>query len=596
MTYPAVLLETPQESAPIQRFTTASGLPWRLRCDAALERTALAMTQQYGVAEPVARILAGRGVALEDAADYLAPSLRAHMPDPGILTDMEKAAARVADALHKDEQLAVFGDYDVDGATSSALLVRYMQTLGVSMLTHIPDRMKEGYGPSIPAFDGLIDAGARVILTVDCGTLAFAPIAHAKSRGVDVIVLDHHTAESRLPEAYAVVNPNRIDDRSGLGHLAAVGVTFLFLAALNRELRARGRSDLPDLLNLLDLVALGTVADVVALTGLNRVFVAQGLKMLAMRQNTGLNCLMDSARMDEPPGTYHLGFLLGPRINAGGRVGEAGLGLQLLTEEDPARAADMAARLSRYNEERQAIEMSVLDAARALAETQANFPVMLLAGEGWHPGVIGIVAGRIKEEWQRPVAVVALENGVGKASARSVPRADFGAAIHAAHALGLIEAGGGHAMAAGFTVRAEQCAALQQFLCDRLESAVSEYALGRSIKLDAWISCVGATIELISTIESAGPYGAGNPSPRMAIRNAQLVDCRTLKDKHLRVILADQGGKGRLAAIAFNAVGTPLGQALQTRRILHIAGELKRNRWQGQESAQMIISDVAWDA
>ena len=573
---------------------TASGLPWVLR--AADERLPLAIAQQHGIPELLASIIAGRGVGLDAVPQFLNPSLRDFLPDPFHLLDMDKATARLTHAITQGERIAVFGDYDVDGATSTALLHHYLGQLGVPIMPYIPDRMKEGYGPTIAAFDALIAQGAQLIVTVDCGTLAYEPIAHAQARGVDVVVLDHHLSSGALPQAYAVVNPNRVDETSPHTNLAAVGVTFLTLVGLNKTLREQGffagRAE-PNLLALLDLVALGTVCDVMPLTGLNRAFVAQGLKVLARRGNTGLAALADAARFEDAPGVYHLGFLLGPRINAGGRVGEAGLGVRLLTDPDPDEARALATRLDQYNAERQAIETSVLEAALAQAETQANSPVLLLAAEGWHAGVIGIVAGRLKEKYQRPVAVVALDGGQGKGSARSVPGADFGAAVHAAHAMGLIEGGGGHAMAAGFSLSAEQLPAFHAFLIQRLEGAVAAYNEARVRKLDGWISCPAATLELLDTLEQGGPYGLGHPSPRFALRNARIVRVDVLKEKHLRAILADETLGGRLPAMAFNAVGTPLGEWLQTAKTLHLAGELKRNRWQGQDSAQFIIEDAA---
>ncbi len=591
---------------------TASGLPWALRAEDT--RLALAMAQQHGISELLANILAGRGVGLDGVQAFLNPSLRDALPDPFHLRDMDKAVQRLMRAIDEKQTIAVFGDYDVDGATSTALLVQYFAALGIPLLTYIPDRMKEGYGPTIAAFDKLMGQGAKLLITVDCGTLAYEPIAHAQAHGVDVIVLDHHLGSGALPDAHAVVNPNRIDETSPHTNLAAVGVTFLTLVALNKALReygyfsSRARLDAreavgvgggnppskePNLLALLDLVALGTVCDVMPLTGLNRAFVAQGLKVLGQRNQLGLTSLSDVARMDEAPNVYHLGFLLGPRINAGGRVGEAGLGVELLTTRDAAQATAIATRLDRHNQERQAIESMVLEAAQQQAATQANMPVMLLAGEGWHAGVIGIVAGRIKEQFQRPVAVVALENGQGKGSARSVTGADFGAAIHSAQAMGLITAGGGHAMAAGFSLSAEQLPALHSFLIERLGPAVARYNESRLRKLDGWLSPASATLALLDDIERAGPYGTGHPGPRFAIRNARLVKVDVMKDKHLRLILTDETGAGRLTAVAFNAIGKPLGQWLQAHKTLHLAGELKRNRWQGQESVQLLVEDVA---
>lgn len=553
------------------------------------------MAQQHGISELLASILAGRGVALDDVPQFLNPSLRDYLPDPFHLLDMDKAAERLARAIQTGEHVAVFGDYDVDGATSTALLHHYFAALGRNITPYIPDRMKEGYGPTVAAFGKLIGQGATLLVTVDCGTVAEESIAYAQSRGVDVVVLDHHLSSGALPPAYAVVNPNRVDETSSYTNLAAVGVTFLTLIALNKTLREQNFfTDYkePNLLALIDLVALGTVCDVMTLTGLNRAFVAQGLKQLATRRSTGLTALADVSRFEDAPGVYHCGFLLGPRINAGGRVGESGLGVALLTTPDPDEARALAVRLDRYNEERQAIESSVLEAAMMQAEAQANLPVMLLAAEGWHAGVIGIVAGRIKEKFQRPVAVVALENGEGKGSARSVPGADFGAAIHAAAATGLIEKGGGHAMAAGFSLRADQLEALHPFLITRLEAAVAAYNEARVRKLDGWVSTRAASLELLDELARGGPYGLGHPGPRFAVKNAQLQRVDLLKNKHLRIILGDDTG-GRLTAMAFNAEGTQLGEWLKSYKKLHLAGELKRNLWQGTESVQFIVEDAA---
>lgn len=433
-------------------------------------RAQLAMAQQHEVSELLAGILVGRKVAVEDVPQHLNPTLRDYMPDPFALIDMDKAVARLMRAIDDHESIVVFGDYDVDGATSTTLLVNYFAQLGIAITPYIPDRMTEGYGPNLAAFNTLIDNGANLIITVDCGTLAHAPIAFAQSQGVDVIVLDHHLSSGDLPNAHAIVNPNRVDETSTLTNLAAVGVTFLTLVALNAKLKAREYfRDIapPNLLALLDLVALGTVCDVMTLTGLNRAFVAQGLKVMAQRRNVGLSVLADVARMDETPNVYHLGFLLGPRINAGGRVGKSGLGVELLTSHDAHEAARVAAILDTHNLERQAIEASVSEQAFKAAEIQANLPVIMVAGNGWHQGVIGIVAGRLKERYSRPAIVLSLDAGVGKASARSVAGADIGAAIHAAIAQGLITTGGGHAMAAGFTADETKLGDLHAFLAIR---------------------------------------------------------------------------------------------------------------------------------
>jgi single-stranded-DNA-specific exonuclease len=575
--------------------STASGLGWVPR--AADARLALAMAQQHGIPEALAEVLAGRGVALDAVPQFLMPTLREQLPDPLHLQGMAAASARLADAVQAGETIAVFGDYDVDGATSTALLWHYLAPLGVRFIPYIPDRMKEGYGPSTAAFDQLIAQGATLIVTVDCGTLAHAPIQHARAKGVDVIVLDHHLSDGDLPDAFAIVNPNRVDETSPYTNLAAVGVTFLALVALNRVLHDRGffraARPAPSLLALLDLVALGTVCDVMPLTGLNRAFVAQGLKQLATRQQRGLAALADVANLHELPSAYHLGFIYGPRINAGGRVGESNLGVRLLTSADDAEIAVLAARLHQHNAERQAIEVGVLEAALAQAATQANASAIVVAGEGWHPGVIGIVAGRLKEKFARPAAVIALEGGVGKGSARSVPGADMGAAVHAGVTTGLLTQGGGHAMAAGFSLDAAQLSAFHTFLCERLGLAVTAYAESRVRKLDGWISCQSAQAGLIEDLARAAPYGLGNPSPRFGIRAARIVHRKVMKEKHLRLVLCDEAGNARLNAVAFNVGDSQLGAWLATAPSLHLAGELTLNRWQGQESPQFIIEDAA---
>lgn len=577
-------------------------------------RMVQAIAQQHGVSELLAGILVGRGVKIDDVPHFLNPSLRDYLPDPFHLLDMDKAVARIIAALRERQLIAVFGDYDVDGATSSSLLIDYFARLGVYITPYIPDRMIEGYGPTVTAFAKLMDAGAKLIITVDCGTMAHEPIAYAQTRGVDVIVIDHHLSSGALPGAYAIVNPNRIDESSAHRNLAAVGVTFLLLVALNQKLKAvsslqspviskkddslktgdwRLETALPNLLSYLDIVALGTVCDVMPLTGLNRAFVSQGLKVMAQRKNLGLTILSDIARMDEQPNVYHLGFLLGPRINAGGRVGKSSLGVELLTATDADIARDTAAQLDLHNSERQAIEAGVLEQARAIATTQANMPVLLVAGVGWHPGVIGIVAARLKEEFQRPAVVVSLEGGLGKASARSVPGVDMGAAIHAAAAEGLIEKGGGHAMAAGFSLSQVQLPALHTFLIARMEAAVAAYNEARVMKFDGFVSVSGGTLDTLELMAQAGPYGIGNPAPRLVIKNAQILNYNIMKEKHLRLVLADESGTGRLNAVAFGIVGSTLGEWLMGQKRLHLLGELKRNSWQGRDSTQFIIADAA---
>jgi single-stranded-DNA-specific exonuclease len=575
---------------------TASGLAWQPRIQSAeQERAALAIAQQLGVPEMVARVVAGRGISIDEAPDFLNPTIKSTLPDPSHLLDMDKAVERLIKAIGRRETIAVFGDYDVDGATSTALLSRYFAALGVRILTYIPDRMKEGYGPNLAAFELLKAQESSIIITVDCGTVSYDPIAYAAQHGIDVIVIDHHVAQAELPAAHAIVNPNRIDQDSPCGHLAAVGVVFLLLVALNRALRAQGREALPDLLQWLDIVALGTVCDVVALTGLNRAYVAQGLKVMRQRRNPGISALLDVARLDEPASVYHAGFIIGPRINAGGRVGESALGEQILSLNNPEECSAIAVRLDQYNSERQAIEASVLEAAMAQAEVQTNQPCIIVAANGWHEGVIGIVAGRIKERFDRPAVVIRIHEGIGKASARSIPGADIGAAVIAARQQGLLLAGGGHAMAAGFSLDMAHYDALTNFLCDRLTSGVARYTERRAKLYDGMVSAGGLTLGLLDQLEEAGPFGMGNPGPKIMVPEARIIQCMRMKDKHYRVIFGDKNGNARVTGVTFNGVDTPLGNLLETsvNKRLHLLGCLRRNSWQGHISVQFMIEDVA---
>lgn len=563
-----------------------------------LERQTLALAQQKQLSPFLAKLLVGRGVGLEDAEAFLQPTLKNSLPDPSHLLDMDVAVNRIIKAIDAGEKIAVFGDYDVDGATSSALLVRYFRALDIELTTYIPDRMGEGYGPNTPAFMELADAGHTLIITVDCGTVAIEPIAKAKERSVDTIVLDHHVAEAELPAAVAIVNPNRLDQQSDCGHCAAVGVTFLMLVALNRALRARGdfvKKPEPDLLQWLDIVALGTVCDVMQLKTINRAFVNQGLKIMRDRRNPGIRSLFDVAHLDEAPSTYHLGFVLGPRINAGGRVGNADLGVRLLSSDDPLQTDALAKELDTHNRERQAIEKMVLDQAMAQAEARHNQPCICVSSEGWHEGVIGIVAGRVKEKFYRPAAVIALKDGLGKASARSIPGVDIGAAIIAARQEGLLLAGGGHAMAGGFTVEEAKLEKLEDFLQSRLEKSVAEYGAERMLKLDALLTPSSITPEFMKEIELAAPYGQGNPSPRIVLEQVRVLKRDILKDEHMRLLITDAKRKDapKFFAMAFRSVGTPLEQLLlQSAEHLMLAGQAKWNHWNGNSSIQFIIDDA----
>lgn len=586
-------------SNPFHERLSALGQQWKLRVDSAeAERLVLAMAQQKNISPFLAKVLVGRDVGLEEAEAYLHPTLKDSLSDPAHLRDCDKAVTRLMQAIEAGEKIAVFGDYDVDGATSSALLVRYFRELGVELTTYIPDRMGEGYGPNTPAFMELADSGHTLIITVDCGTVAYEPIEAAKERGVDVMVLDHHVAEAQLPDAVAVVNPNRMDQDSDCTHLAAVGVTFLVLVSLNRALRDAGffaEKKEPNLLQWLDIVALGTVCDVMQLTTINRAFVAQGLKIMRERRNPGIRALFDVAGLDETPNTYHLGFVLGPRINAGGRVGSADLGVRLLSSEDALEVRDFAKELDTHNRERQAIESMVLEQAMAQAEKQHNSPFIMVAGEDWHEGVIGIVAGRVKEQFYRPSAVLVIKDGVAKASARSIAGVDVGAAIISARQEGLLLAGGGHAMAGGFSVEVEKMEALRNFFHTRLEKAVTQHASERSMTLDAVLPVGAITAELMAEIEQGAPYGMGNPAPRIALEHIRVLKTDILKDQHIKLLITDAGRKDapRFFAMAFRAMGTPLEPLLmKPKPDLLLAGQPKWNHWNGNSSLQFIVDDA----
>jgi single-stranded-DNA-specific exonuclease len=576
---------------------------WRARLDARGNALALAIAQQHGLPELLARVLAGRGVAVEEVESFLDPTIRRLMPDPSVLTGMDAAASRIADAVERREQVAVFGDYDVDGATSAALMALALRRCGLEPLIHIPDRLFEGYGPNTEAVRSLADRGATLIVCVDCGTTSIEPLETARALGLDVVVIDHHQADEALPPAVAVVNPNRRDDLSRLGHLAAAGLTFMVVVALNRELRRRGfwtaERPEPDLRDDLHLAALGTVADVVPLRGLNRAFVAKGLLTLRRREHLGQTALMDVARLTGPPEPWHLGFLLGPRINAGGRIGRADLGVRLLLSQDPIEAAQIAAELDRLNRERQAIEQATLAQAEAEAlaalGSEEKGAVVVTAEEGWHPGVVGIVAARLKERFSRPAFAIALEpGGIGTGSGRSIPGADLGMVVRRAVAEGLLLKGGGHAMAAGVTLRKDALAAFRAYLEEQLSDAVAAARRDSALRVDGAITARGATLDLVSTLERAGPFGAGNPEPVLALPAHTVIFAEAAGQAHVRARLRASDG-AVINAIAFRAIGQPLGNALLQSRgaMLHAAGTLCIDRWNGSERVQLRLTDVA---
>ncbi len=577
---------------------SALGRRWDLR--RADDASVTTLVREAGVSDAVARVLAARGVDAMAAADFLHPTLKVLLPDPSQLTDMDQAAARILAAVKSGEKIAVFGDYDVDGATSSALLMRFFRSIGVTVTVYIPDRRIEGYGPNAPALLKLRQQGAKIVITVDCGIVAFEALSAAKESGLDVIVVDHHKAEPMMPAAAAVVNPNRLDDASLQGHLAAVGVAFLLAVAVNRALRADGWYAAqgvaePDLRLLLDLVALGTVCDVVPLKGLNRAFVVRGLQVMARGGNVGLTALSRVARIDTKPTAYHLGYLLGPRVNAGGRIGQADLGTRLLSTEDPDEAAALALRLDEYNAARKEIEAAVLREAIEQVESKASDdPVIFAVGKDWHPGVIGIIAGRLRERYDRPACVVALDGGMAKGSGRSIAGVDLGRAILGAREAGHLFTGGGHAMAAGFSVTEDKIDALVGFVQDEVRRQLQGEAFAPSMSLDGALAVSAVTADLVAELDCVSPFGAGNDEPRFAIVDANLVKVDIVGSGHVRCILSGRSG-GRLKAIAFNCVDSDLGQLLLTGagKRLHLAGTIRADTWQGRTEAQLIIEDGA---
>ncbi|MCK1273554.1 single-stranded-DNA-specific exonuclease [Bradyrhizobium sp. GM2.2] len=603
MTPPATALpvEAPQAFLGVARSLTDK--LWRDRLDARGAAKALAIVQRHQLPELLARVLAGRGVDSDAVADFLDPTIRKLLPDPFTVTEMEAAAKRIADAAANGEKVAIFGDYDVDGATSAALLTWHLRHCGLDPLIHIPDRIFEGYGPNTEAVRALAEKGATLLVTVDCGTTSIEPLAEAKRIGMSVVVIDHHQAGTELPEVDALVNPNRLDDLSGLGHLAAVGLVLVTLVAVNRELRQRGfwnaEMPEPDLLGMLHHVALGTVADVAPLIGLNRAFVAKGLIAMRRRDHVGHTALMDVARLNGPPEAWHLGFMLGPRINAGGRIGRADLGVRLLLEGDSVEAARIAAELDRLNSERRVIEQ----AAEAQAEAEAlasigledKIGVIVTASEGWHPGVVGLVASRLKEKFSRPAFAIALEpGGIGTGSGRSIAGVDIGKAVRQAVADGILLKGGGHAMAAGVTLRKEKLAEFRAYLENALGRDVAEARHVNELYIDGAVSARAVTTELAATLNRAGPFGSGNPEVVLALPAHQLVYADEVGQAHLR--LRFKSGDGAIVnGIAFRSIGQKLGNALVANRgqQLHVAGSLSVDRYQGAERVQFRVIDVA---
>jgi single-stranded-DNA-specific exonuclease len=577
-----------------------SGRVWRERpADAALTRD---HQMRHGLSEPLARALAARDVSAEDAEHYLQPTLKALFPDPSSFTDMDRAAEILVDALERQRPMVVFADYDVDGASSAAQLVRWFRALGHELPIYVPDRMTEGYGPSPAAFKRIRDAGAELVVTVDCGAAAYDAIAHAAEIGLEVVVIDHHLMREDPPKAAAVVNPNRPGCASGQGVLAAAGVTFVLLAALNREARKRGlfegRSE-PDLRQWLDLAALGAVCDVTRLVGFNRALTAQGLKVMSAWKNPGLKALLDVAASKGPATTFHAGFILGPRINAGGRIGRSDLGARLLSTDDPEEARALAEELDALNASRKDVEKQVIDEAIHVIERESNFdpdaPVIVVSGDGWHPGVIGIVAGRLRERYRKPVVVIGVDRAadIGKGSGRSQTGVNLGRAIQAAFDEGLLLAGGGHAMAAGLTMRPSVIPDLRAFLTERLAAEMIGAAALDAVEIDALVAPGGAGRPLYEEFQRLAPFGPGNPEPMFAIAGARIERPMALRGGHVRCTLVDEAG-GKLKAVAWRAGETDLGRRiLAADGSLHVAGKLKPDDWQGRESVELEVEDAA---
>lgn len=578
---------------------SAAGQAWVERLDLTGRNNALAISQKYGLADQLARVLSGRGVDENDAVDFLSPTLKTLMPDPRTFVDMEKAAARIVQAIEKREQVAIFGDYDVDGACSAALLARFFRFYSLASRIYIPDRMVEGYGPNPEAMRMLVKEGATLIVTVDCGANSPEAIVAARTAGADVVVLDHHQMADTVPDAAnALVNPNRPDDLSGKGYLCAAGVVFMTLVEVSRQLRERGVKT-PDLLGFLDLVALASVCDVVPLIGLNRAFVVKGLQVARMQNNPGLNALSKVAKVDAPLNSFHLGYVLGPRINAGGRIGNQVLGAQLLSTDQPDEADRIAAELNRLNAERQAIEAEQLEEAEAhLALDDAlsdTLSAIVVASPDWHPGIVGLLAARLKERFSCPAFAIALKaDGTGSGSGRSVLGLDLGMLVRQAVDEGILEKGGGHSMAAGLTIRTDQVGTFRQWIQSKTAQKMTELHASRSLTIDGMLSANGVTVELYELLEQAGPFGTGNPAPVFVVPEHRLVHIREVGINHLSLEVAGLDG-ARLKAIAFRAVGTALGDFLLKNqgKSIHLAGSLGLNHWNGRVTPQLRVLDAA---
>jgi single-stranded-DNA-specific exonuclease len=557
------------------------------------------LKDNFSLDEITSKLLSIRKIKREDVNSFLNPSIKNFLPNPNNLVDMDKSSVRTLAALEKNEKIGIFGDYDVDGATSTALLGKYFSVLNISYEIYIPDRRKEGYGPSIKSFEELIKKGVKIIFTVDCGTLSFKAIDYAKKNNIDVIVLDHHQSEINLPNAYSVVNPNRLDDKSNLQYLCAAGVTFMFLVSMNRILRSTNwfknkKIKEPDLINYLDLVSLGTVCDVVPLIGLNRAIVKQGLKIFKLKKNLGLKTLIDICRIESNPSIYHLGFMLGPRINAGGRVGKCSHGANLLLDSNPKHVFKLATELDQYNKERQILEKELLQKIMNETKDYSKDPVLVLSGKNWHEGVIGIVAARLKDKFNKPVIIISIDGEVGKASARSIVGFDIGSIIISANQEKILLKGGGHKMAGGFSIKIENIKKFKDFIFRKFRNLNEDLTKEKPLYLDSVISPTAINIEFYNKVNLLAPFGSGNPEPKFIIENLKTVNSKIVGEKHIKSVLIGQDGT-ILKTIAFNAVEADLGGYLlkKNNKLFNIAGKLSLNEWKGQSNVEFIINDIS---
>ncbi len=559
----------------------------------------LFLKDNFNLDEIIAKLLVLRNIERENISNFLNPSIKNFLPNPNCLIDMEKSSLRTLEAIKKKEKIGVFGDYDVDGATSAAILGKYFDILNINYEIYIPDRKTEGYGPSIKGFKELIDKGVGIIFTVDCGTLSFEAIDYAKSKNIDVIVLDHHQSEINLPNAFSVVNPNRLDDKSNLQYLCAAGVTFMFLVSTNKQLRSadwfkNNSLEEPNLLNFLDLVSLGTICDVVPLVGLNRAIVKQGLKILKLKKNLGIKTLLDVCKIDAHPSIYHLGYVLGPRINAGGRVGKCSHGANLLINSDPKEVFKLATELDYFNNERRMLENDLLDKILKMNEIQSSDPIIILAGKNWHEGIIGIVAARLKDKFNKPTIIISLDEKIGKASARSIAGFDIGSAIIAAVQKKILIKGGGHKMAGGFSIETSKIENFKEFILKRYNNNRNSLSEQKPLYLDSKIAPSAINLEFYNKINALSPFGSGNPEPKFVIEDLKSVNSKVVGEKHIKSVLIGPEGSS-VKTIAFNATNSEVGVYLlkNKNKKFNIAGKLSLNEWRGQKNVEFIIDDIS---